>query len=69
MKIMVRETPKGMEVYVPKKDLEEVIVASEHPGVWGGWARLSNGWTFEMPAFEEAPKLPVTVEARRLSVE
>ena len=26
MKIMVRETPKGMEVYVPKKDLEELVV-------------------------------------------
>jgi nitrogen fixation protein NifT len=69
MKIMVRETPKGMEVYVPKKDLEELIVESENPDIWGGWARLSNGWTFAMPAFDEPPKLPITVEARRLSVE
>lgn len=69
MKITVRDTPKGMEVYVAKKDLEEIVVESEHPGVWGGWARLSNGWVFEMPAYDTPPALPVTVEARRLSVE
>ncbi|TCP43371.1 putative nitrogen fixation protein NifT [Rhodovulum marinum] len=68
MKITVRETPKGMEVYVPKKDLEEIVVESEKPGIWGGWAKLSNGWTFEMPDLD-APKLPITVDARRLSVE
>lgn len=68
MKITVRQTQKGMEVYVPKKDLEEIIVESERPEIWGGWARLSNGWTFEMPPLE-APKLPITVDARRLSVE
>ncbi|MCO8144614.1 putative nitrogen fixation protein NifT [Rhodovulum tesquicola] len=69
MKITVRETPKGMEVYVAKKDLEELIVESETPAIWGGWAKLSNGWIFEMPAFDEAPKLPITVDARRLAVE
>ncbi|MEX5729938.1 nitrogen fixation protein NifT [Rhodovulum iodosum] len=69
MKIMVRETPKGTEVYVPKKDLEELVVEQEKEGLWGGWAKLSNGWTFQMPAFDEAPKMPITVDARRLSTE
>ncbi|GAA5077179.1 putative nitrogen fixation protein NifT [Roseibacterium beibuensis] len=67
MKVMIRETPKGYEAYVAKKDLEEMIVETEKPGLWGGWARLSNGWIFEMPAFDEPPGLPITVEARRLS--
>jgi nitrogen fixation protein NifT len=67
MKVMSRETAKGTEVYVPKKDLEEMIVETESPALWGGWARLSNGWVLELPAFDEAPKLPITIEARRLA--
>lgn len=67
MKVMIRETAKGLEAYVPKKDLEEMIVETEKPGLWGGWARLSNGWVFAMPAMDVAPRLPVTVEAQRLS--
>ncbi|PTW51958.1 MULTISPECIES: putative nitrogen fixation protein NifT [Rhodovulum] len=69
MKITVRDTPKGMEVYVAKKDLEELIVDSEHPGIWGGWAKLTNGWVFDMPAYDTPPALPITIEARRLSTE
>lgn len=67
MKVMIRETGKGLEAYVPKKDLEEMIVESEKPGLWGGWARLSNGWVFEMPEFDLPPSLPVTVDARRIA--
>ena len=67
MKVMVRDTARGTEVYVPKKDHEEIVVETEKPGIWGGWARLSNGWVLEMPAFDAPPKLPVTVEARRLA--
>ncbi|MBL3561149.1 putative nitrogen fixation protein NifT [Rhodovulum sulfidophilum] len=69
MKITVRDTTKGMEVYVAKKDLEELIVEAEHPGIWGGWARLTNGWVFDMPAYDTPPALPVTIDARRLSTE
>ena len=67
MKVMIRNTSKGLEAYVPKKDLEEMIVETEKPGLWGGWAKLSNGWGFAMPDFDEEPKLPITVEARRLT--
>lgn len=67
MKVIIRETPKGMEAYVAKKDLEAMVVEREKPELWGGWAKLSNGWVFEMPAFDTPPKLPVTVEARKIS--
>ena len=69
MKVMIRETAKGIEAYVPKKDLEAMVIAQEKPGLWGGWAKLSNGWVFAMPDFDAPPKLPVTVEARKLSDE
>ncbi len=67
MKVMIRDTPKGLEAYVPKKDLEEMVVETEKPGLWGGWAKLSNGWVFSMPEFDEPPSLPITVDARRLT--
>ncbi|SIS53836.1 putative nitrogen fixation protein NifT [Phaeovulum vinaykumarii] len=69
MKVMIRETPKGLEAYVAKKDLEEMIVEQEKPELWGGWAKLSNGWVFDMPAFDTPPKLPITVEARKRAEE
>ncbi|PTV94561.1 nitrogen fixation protein NifT [Rhodobacter aestuarii] len=69
MKVMIRETAKGIEAYVPKKDLEEMVVEQEKPGLWGGWAKLSNGWVFAMPEFDTPPALPVTVDARKLSDE
>lgn len=65
MKVMIRETAKGLEAYVAKKDLEEMIVETEKPTLWGGWARLANGWVLELPALDPAPSLPVTVEARK----
>ena len=67
MKVIIRETPKGLEAYVPKKDLEEMLVEQETPTLWGGWARLSNGWVFDMPSFDEATRLPITVDARRIA--
>jgi len=67
MKLMIRETATGFQAYVAKKDLEERIVETEKPGLWGGWARLANGWVFAMPEFDEPPRLPITVEARRLT--
>ena len=67
MKVTVRETNAGFEVYVAKKDLEESVVETETPHLWGGWARLANGWVLALPALDPPPKLPVTVEARRLT--
>lgn len=68
MKVMIRKTPAGrLSAYVPKKDLEEFIVEQEHATLWGGTVTLSNGWVLELPAMAEETRLPITVEARRLS--
>ena len=68
MKVMIRKTAAGaLSAYVPKKDLEEPIVAQELPGLWGGSVTLANGWLLALPEMAEGTKLPITVEARRLS--
>jgi nitrogen fixation protein NifT len=68
MKIMIRRNAQGqLSAYVPKKDLEEPIVVVEKPEMWGGQITLANGWKLELPAMDAATKLPITVEARRLS--
>ena len=56
-----------MSAYVPKKDLEEPIVAMENPEMWGGKVTLANGWQLELPAMAADTKLPITVEARKLN--
>ena len=50
-----------------KKDLEEPIVESEKPGLWGGWVQLGNGWRLELPDLPVDTRLPITVEARKLA--
>jgi len=67
MKVMIRETAKGLSAYVPKKDLEEPIVAQELAGLWGGTVTLANGWLLALPEMAAGTTLPITVEARRLS--
>lgn len=70
MKVMIRRTATGgLAAYVPKKDLEEPIVAQEHPGLWGGTVTLANGWLLALPEMAEGTGLPITVEARRLSAD
>jgi nitrogen fixation protein NifT len=68
MKIMIRRSAQGqLSAYVPKKDLEEPIVAQEKPEMWGGQVTLANGWKLELPAMGADTKLPITVEARKLN--
>lgn len=68
MKVMIRRAAGGaLSAYVPKKDLEEPIVAQERPGLWGGTVTLANGWQLALPEMAEGTALPITVEARRLS--
>ncbi|MGO4869596.1 MAG: putative nitrogen fixation protein NifT [Roseiarcus sp.] len=69
MKVMIRQTPKGLTAYVAKKDLEELIVESERDPVWGGWVKLKNGWTLALPEMPTGAKLPVTVNATRVGGE
>jgi len=67
MKVMIRREPRGFSVYVPKKDLEEPVVAQQHEALWGGWVQLKNGWRLELPAMDASTRLPITVEAKRLA--
>jgi len=70
MKVMMRRNAAGvLSAYVPKKDLEEPVVAQQKPGLWGGTVTLANGWTLELPEMAEGTSLPITVEARRLSAD
>jgi nitrogen fixation protein NifT len=69
MKVMVNCKGGVFQIYVAKKDLEEPIVESEKPGLWGGWVRLGNGWRLELPDLPADTRLPITVEARKLGEE
>ncbi|MBF0561555.1 MAG: putative nitrogen fixation protein NifT [Alphaproteobacteria bacterium] len=65
MKVMIRRSGETFTAYVAKKDLEEAIVATEHPGLWGGWVKLANGWRLELPDMPADTRLPITVNAIR----
>ena len=68
MKLMIRKDSKGtLTGYVPKKDLEEPIIAMANPGMWGGLVTLGNGWQLQLPEMAADTRLPITVEARRIS--
>jgi nitrogen fixation protein NifT len=70
MKVMIRRSSAGiLSAYVPKKDLEEPIVAQDRPELWGGNVTLANGWVLSLPEMALGTSLPITVEARRLSGE
>lgn len=66
MKVMIRRGSDGaLSAYVPKKDLEEPIIAQEKPTLWGGTVTLANGWQLELPEMAADTRLPITVEARK----
>ncbi|MBI5257429.1 MAG: putative nitrogen fixation protein NifT [Burkholderiales bacterium] len=68
MKVMIRRASNGvLSAYVPKKDLEEPIVAQEKAGLWGGTITLANGWLLGLPEMAAETALPITVEAKRLA--
>ncbi|HOB46851.1 MAG TPA: putative nitrogen fixation protein NifT [Zoogloea sp.] len=69
MKVMLRNTARGLSAYVPKKDLEEPVVAKEKEDLWGGTITLANGWVLALPEMLPDTKLPVTVEARKIGGE
>ncbi len=67
MKVMIRRSANGaFSAYVPKKDLEEPIVAREKEGLWGGTVTLGNGWLLALPEMAADTSLPITVDARRV---
>jgi len=68
MKVMIRKSSSGvLSAYMPKKDLEEPVVTQELESLWGGTVTLANGWVLALPEMAEGTRLPITVEARRLS--
>ncbi len=69
MKVMIRRGDKGLSAYVPKKDLEESIVATERETLWGGSVTLRNGWTLILPDMPVETRLPITVNARKIGEE
>lgn len=66
MKVTLRRVKDYVEVYVPKKDLEEKVVHMENPNLWGGVITISNGWKFQLPEMPVDTPMPITVEARKL---
>ena len=68
LKVMIRRSSEGvLSAYVPKKDLEEPIVDTENPQLWGGVVTLANGWKLQLLELGADTALPITVEARKLS--
>ncbi|MER8368381.1 putative nitrogen fixation protein NifT [Mesorhizobium sp. M1307] len=67
MKVMIRRTEAGLSAYVPKKDLEEPIIKLEKEELWGGTVTLRNGWRLLLPDLPRDTRLPITVEARKVS--
>ncbi|ESX78744.1 protein fixU [Mesorhizobium sp. LSHC420B00] len=67
MKVMIRRTEAGLSAYVPKKDLEEPIIKLEKEELWGGTVTLRNGWRLLLPDLPRDTRLPITVEARKIS--
>lgn len=66
MKVMIRRSPEsGLSIYVPKKDLEEPIVESEHEHLWGGWIRIANGWVLDLPQMADDTRLPITINVKK----
>ncbi len=68
MKVTVERSGDSYSIYVAKKDLEEPVVDMERPELWGGWVELGNGWRLALPEMAVDTRLPVTVNARRLSL-
>ena len=59
MKISIRKNAKGiLTAYVPKKDLEEPIVAIATPGMWGGLNTLANGCSLNCRPCPQPPPYP-----------
>jgi nitrogen fixation protein NifT len=67
VKITLNKRGDVYSVYVPKKDMEQMVVSIEKTGVFGGLFTLANDWVLEIPEMEEEPQLPKTMEAKLVS--
>ena len=66
--IMIRKGAQGYVFYMPKRDIEDTIVAIEFDSSekWGGEIRLGNGGVYYIEPQEAPPRLPVSLRARRI---
>jgi len=63
---MLRVDDAGnLTVYVPKKDLEEIVV-KQTDGAGGKILTLANGWELEFREIPDVANLPKTLEAKKL---
>lgn len=70
--VMIGKNAQGqLTFYVPKKDLEDVIVSMEHegPGTWGGKIVLGEGDAYYIEPLPTPPSLPITLRAKRAGEE
>ncbi|AHG50071.1 protein fixU (plasmid) [Rhizobium leguminosarum bv. trifolii CB782] len=65
MKAMIRRTGVGLSIYMPKKDVEEPVVAVENEDFGGGFVLVRNGWLLALPNLPLNTCLPLTIEARK----
>ncbi|MGK7880095.1 MAG: putative nitrogen fixation protein NifT [Crocosphaera sp.] len=66
MKVMLRRENEGnLSVYVPKKDLEELVVKETVEGD-GKILTLANGWELKFSNLNDDTTLPQTFDAKRL---
>jgi len=66
--VMLRQNESGeMTLYVPKKDLEDVVTSIEfdQPDKWGGKITIGEGTSFYIDPLDCPPKLPISLRARR----
>jgi nitrogen fixation protein NifT len=66
MKVTIRESGGILSVYIPKKDTEAKVTATDPAHVFGGTWELQNGMRLFIEPMTVAPKLPLTLEARKL---
>jgi len=67
-KVMLSKKETGaMSLYIPKKDLEEDVVALEFdtPEKWGGIIELADGTRYKLDVMDSVPNFPITLRATR----
>ncbi|AMK76101.1 MULTISPECIES: putative nitrogen fixation protein NifT [Methylomonas] len=68
--VMLRKREDGkLLFYIAKKDLEETIESLEFdtPDRWGGEVVLGDGSKYYFEPMDTPPKIPMTLQAKRLS--
>lgn len=66
--IMIRKGAEGYIFYMPKRDIEDLIVSIEFdtPEKWGGEIRLKNGGVYFIDPQKAPERLPYSVRAKRI---